>query len=248
MHRIISEARRQHLEMIPCPAARPGRRTARLAAFDARQHARETIAVPAYSATARIGAAVDRVAGGHAGSAFRHLRGRARSLAGEADAVTDTSREITRLIAGAPRDSAQPPATPTRVHSALIWPAAGPLGSRFGIRHGRLHAGIDIEAPYGTSIQATADGVVLYSGFLGPYGNVTVLAHERGIVTVYAHQASSIVLEGERVAAGQPIGFVGCTGRGLGPHLHLEVRLSGEPVDPLTYIQPPSARGTAKRS
>jgi len=119
--------------------------------------------------------------------------------------------------------------------SGLIWPVSGPVVSPFGMRWGRLHAGIDIGAGYGTPIHASASGTVIFAGWMGGYGNFVIIDHGGGLSTGYAHQ-SSIAVGGGSVSQGQVIGYVGCTGHCFGPHLHFEVRINGTPVDPLGYL------------
>ncbi|HYZ18084.1 MAG TPA: peptidoglycan DD-metalloendopeptidase family protein [Gaiellaceae bacterium] len=119
--------------------------------------------------------------------------------------------------------------------SGLIWPVSGPVVSGFGMRWGRLHAGIDIAVGYGTPIHAAASGTVISAGWMGGYGNLVVIDHGGGLATAYAHQ-SSMAVGGGSVSQGQVIGYVGCTGHCFGPHLHFEVRVNGSPVDPLGYL------------
>ncbi|MEK6273757.1 MAG: peptidoglycan DD-metalloendopeptidase family protein [Actinomycetota bacterium] len=119
--------------------------------------------------------------------------------------------------------------------SGLIWPVNGPVVSPFGMRWGRLHAGIDIGVGYGTPIHASASGTVIFAGWMGGYGNFVIVDHGGGLSTGYAHQ-SSIAVGGGSVSQGQVIGYVGCTGHCFGPHLHFEVRINGSPVDPLGYL------------
>ncbi len=119
--------------------------------------------------------------------------------------------------------------------SGLIWPVNGPVVSPFGMRWGRLHAGIDIAVGYGTPIHAAASGTVIFAGWMGGYGNFVIIDHGGGLSTGYAHQ-SSIAVGGGSVSQGQVIGYVGCTGHCFGPHLHFEVRINGNPVDPLGYL------------
>ncbi len=119
--------------------------------------------------------------------------------------------------------------------SGLIWPVNGPVVSPFGMRWGRLHAGIDIAVGYGTPIHASASGTVIFAGWMGGYGNFVIIDHGGGMSTGYAHQ-SSIAVGGGSVSQGQVIGYVGCTGHCFGPHLHFEVRINGTPVDPLGYL------------
>jgi murein DD-endopeptidase MepM/ murein hydrolase activator NlpD len=120
--------------------------------------------------------------------------------------------------------------------SGLIWPVSGPVTSPFGYRWGRLHAGIDIGVPYGTPIHAAASGTVVLAGWNGGYGNYTCIDHGGGLATCYAHQSSFAVSTGAQVSQGQVIGYVGNTGHSFGAHLHFEVRINGNPVDPLGYL------------
>lgn len=118
----------------------------------------------------------------------------------------------------------------------LAWPVSGPITSGFGQRWGRLHAGIDIGAGFGTPIRAAAAGTVVHAGWLGGYGNLVVIDHGAGLATAYAHQQAIFVSVGQQVGQGETIGEVGSTGNSTGPHLHFEVRVNGTPVDPLGYL------------
>jgi len=109
--------------------------------------------------------------------------------------------------------------------------------SGFGPRWGRLHAGTDFAGPIGTPIYATADGVVTHAGWSSGYGRLIKIQHDFGIETRYAHLNSMDVRVGQRVARGDRIGALGNSGRSTGPHLHYEVRESGDPVNPMTYIR-----------
>jgi murein DD-endopeptidase MepM/ murein hydrolase activator NlpD len=120
--------------------------------------------------------------------------------------------------------------------SGFIWPVHGPITSPFGMRWGRLHAGIDIGVGFGTPIAAAAAGTVVYAGWLGGYGNLVVVDHGGGLSTAYGHQQRIYVSYGQRVAQGEILGEVGSTGHSFGPHLHFEVRVNGNPVDPLGYL------------
>jgi murein DD-endopeptidase MepM/ murein hydrolase activator NlpD len=99
-----------------------------------------------------------------------------------------------------------------------------------------MHEGIDIGVGYGTPIHAAAGGVVIYCGWEEGYGNMTLINHGGGLSTLYGHQSSIIVSAGQSVAQGQVIGYVGSTGKSTGCHLHFEVRVNGNPVDPLGYL------------
>jgi murein DD-endopeptidase MepM/ murein hydrolase activator NlpD len=119
--------------------------------------------------------------------------------------------------------------------SGLIWPVSGVVTSGFGWRWGRMHEGIDISAPTGTSVRASASGTVIYAGWLGGYGQIVVIDHGNGLATAYAH-LSSIWMGSGSVSQGQAIGAVGCTGSCTGSHLHFEVRVNGSAVDPMGYL------------
>ncbi len=109
--------------------------------------------------------------------------------------------------------------------------------SGFGQRWGRLHAGTDFAGPIGTPIYATADGVVTHAGWSSGYGRLIKIRHEFGIETRYAHLNSMDVTVGQRVSRDERIGAMGNSGRSTGPHLHYEVRVGGEPVNPMIYIR-----------
>jgi murein DD-endopeptidase MepM/ murein hydrolase activator NlpD len=120
--------------------------------------------------------------------------------------------------------------------AGLIWPVAGPVTSPFGMRWGRMHEGIDIGIPEGTPIHAAAAGTVIYAGWEEGYGNLVILDNGGNLATAYAHQSRIAVSVGQQVAQGDVVGYSGCTGHCLGPHLHFEVRINGSPVDPLGYL------------
>ena len=124
-----------------------------------------------------------------------------------------------------------PPADPS-----LRWPLHGVLYSRFGVRQGQRHDGIDIAAPEGTPVVAAAAGTVVYTGRQSGYGAIVILRHQDGLVTLYAHNSEVLVKEGDRVEAGAPIARVGQSGRTTGPHLHFEVRQGTRPRNPLFYL------------
>ncbi|KJZ20958.1 M23 family metallopeptidase [Loktanella sp. S4079] len=109
--------------------------------------------------------------------------------------------------------------------------------SGFGPRWGRLHAGTDFAGPIGTPIYATADGVVTHAGWSSGYGRLIKIRHDFGIETRYAHLNAMRVSVGQRVSRGERIGDMGNSGRSTGPHLHYEVRVGGEPVNPMIYIR-----------
>ncbi|MCL6500074.1 MAG: M23 family metallopeptidase [Firmicutes bacterium] len=124
----------------------------------------------------------------------------------------------------------------TRAVVAYLWPARGVVTSRFGTRWRRHHTGVDIAAPRGTPIHAARDGRVVRAGWYGGYGLVVVLEHGDGMETWYGHASAVLVRVGQQVDRGQVIGRVGCTGACTGPHVHFEVRVRGQPVNPLRYL------------
>jgi murein DD-endopeptidase MepM/ murein hydrolase activator NlpD len=155
---------------------------------------------------------------------------------GKAEELLKVSAELAARINSAqsgPSYSSSADGTPSA--SGLVWPVSGPVVSGFGWRWGRMHEGIDIAAGYGTPIRASAAGNVIYAGWMGGYGNLTIIDHGGGIATAYGHQ-SSIYVGGGSVSQGQAIGAVGSTGHSTGCHLHFEVRVNGTPVNPLNYL------------
>jgi murein DD-endopeptidase MepM/ murein hydrolase activator NlpD len=140
--------------------------------------------------------------------------------------------------------SAPLPAGPIQEGSGgLIWPVSGPVVSGFGGREIGAgyedHPGIDIAVGEGTPIRAAASGSVVLQqseAESGGYGNFTCIDHGGGLSTCYAHQSSFVVSAGESVGQGEIIGYTGCTGYCLGPHLHFEVRIFGQVTDPMGYL------------
>lgn len=109
--------------------------------------------------------------------------------------------------------------------------------SGYGMRWGRMHYGTDFAGPVGTPIYATADGVITHAGWSSGYGRLVKIQHEFGIETRYGHLNAIRVQEGQRVSRGDRIGDMGNSGRSTGPHLHYEVRVGGEAINPMIYIR-----------
>lgn len=147
------------------------------------------------------------------------------------DLLAETMRREFPGAASYTSDSA-PHTTPS------IWPAAGYVSSPYGLRFNgtEFHQGIDIAADMGTPIVATADGVVTAAGWNGGYGNMVDVDHGGGIVTRYGHASAVAVTVGQQVRRGEVIAYVGSTGRSTGPHVHYEVRVDGQPVNPAGYL------------
>lgn len=129
-----------------------------------------------------------------------------------------------------------------------IWPVEGRLNDGFGQRidpfngEGAFHRGLDITAPYGQPVVATADAVVDFANWQTGYGKLVILEHGGGIATRYAHLSAFNVTQGQQVKRGDVIGYVGLSGRSTGPHLHYEVWVRGIPVNPHKYLRTTLAR------
>lgn len=132
-----------------------------------------------------------------------------------------------------PRPSAAAPAG-----ALLQWPLRGVLYARFGKKGREPHDGIDLAAPAGSPVRTAGEGMVLFAGPQAGYGLIVVVQHTRGLVTVYAHARDVRVRTGQAVRPGQVIATVGESGKTSGPHLHFEVRVEGEPADPLRFLGP----------
>ncbi len=130
------------------------------------------------------------------------------------------------------------------IGGVMAWPVPGytRITSQFGMRTHpitgvyKLHTGTDIGAPIGANFIAANDGIVTYAGYNKAYGNMVMIDHGGGIVTLYAHGSEILVHVGDIVTQGSPVLKVGSTGYSTGPHAHFEVRVNGEYVDPLNYI------------
>jgi murein DD-endopeptidase MepM/ murein hydrolase activator NlpD len=131
---------------------------------------------------------------------------------------------------------AKSPQEPLSDSEGFLWPVNGMINSGFGRRGSTFHDGVDIAAPEGTPIRAIAVGDVIYSDRLRGYGNIIIIRHEEGIVSVYAHNEVNLVRQGETVSRGDIIARVGSTGRVTGPHLHFEIRKNNAAQDPLQYL------------
>ena len=122
---------------------------------------------------------------------------------------------------------------------ALAVPVNGSISSRFGSRGGSrstVHTGLDISTSSGTGIRPVAAGTVVYAGYKGSYGNLLIIDHGNGVQSYYAHCNALYVSTGQQVGADTTVAAVGSTGNSTGPHLHLEIRINGTPVNPQNYI------------
>ena len=149
--------------------------------------------------------------------------------------------EIPSVPSGKAEEPPDPGSTPLsaklpEAKALLGWPVHGVLYSRYGIRQGQRHDGIDIAAPEGTVVGAAGSGTVVYTGEQSGYGSIVILRHLNGLITLYAHVSAILVHQNDKVAPGQPIARVGHSGRTTGPHLHFEVREGTRPRNPLLFL------------
>ncbi len=127
------------------------------------------------------------------------------------------------------------------------WPINGRLMAGFGVRsdpfsgEGEMHTGVDISAPQGTPVHATADGIVAHAGWNGGYGRCVIIDHGNNYQTWYAHLSRLEVIEGQEIRQGEVLGEVGTSGRSTGAHLHYEVRIGSTPVNPYRFLARPTA-------
>lgn len=171
--------------------------------------------------------------GGAGGAGLDFLEYRASRLSGKLDRVEAKLEERLRWISSVPS----------------VAPVRGILTSGFGTRRdpitgGRaFHPAVDIAAAPGREVRAPADGIVTRAGRIGGLGNAIYLSHGFGITTRFGHMARLSVEPGERVERGDLLGYVGSSGRATGYHLHYEVHVDGEPINPLAYILDGSTGG-----
>lgn len=160
-----------------------------------------------------------------------------KELDRQEDKLLQQSKEIERKIIALQSKS-------NYVGGKLEWPAPGyyritsPYGYRTHpiLKKKKLHTGIDIAVPSGSTIIAANDGTVIYAGYYGGYGNAVIIDHGGKISTLYAHNSKLLVKEGDKVKRGQAVAKSGSTGLSTGPHLHFEVRLNGQHTDPMGYL------------
>lgn len=167
------------------------------------------------------------------------VRGHETELDGDVESIQAKIAEELAATGSMPL----PPGAIKAGSGSMIWPVDGPIASGFGARtiegHYEYHPGIDIAVPEGTPIRAALAGTVAWTqseAESGGYGNFTCIDHGGGLSTCYAHQSAFAVNSGQQVDQGEIIGYSGCTGYCLGPHVHFEVRINGEVTDPLSYL------------
>lgn len=133
-----------------------------------------------------------------------------------------------------PRPKKTSPPRPTAVSFSL--PVSGKITSFFGPRGKGFHQGVDIGAPYGSSVRAAAAGTVTFAGWYYGYGKLVIIRHPSGEETWYGHNSALLVSPGQQVVKGEVIARVGATGHATGPHVHFEIRRRGKAIDPLSYM------------
>lgn len=156
------------------------------------------------------------------------------------DELEQTSREVEARI----RQYTREYESRLQALGALILdaPVSGPITSGFGmrfhpiLRKSRMHTGVDYAVPYGTPVHAAERGIVFLADWLGGYGKAVIIMHGKDVTTLYAHMSRIAVSQGQTVDKGQVIGYAGSTGLSTGPHVHFEVRVNGEPQNPLAYL------------
>ncbi len=166
----------------------------------------------------------------HVNTALDNIRQRLEISRANLDRVREALHEQQRIIGYQNQLSAYLPS---------LWPASGEVSSPYGLRWGGsdFHPGIDIANDYGTPIIAAASGTVTAAGWnSGGYGNMVDIDHGNGIWTRYGHAEAVAVSAGETVQKGQIIAYMGSTGFSTGPHLHYEVHVNGEVVNPIVYL------------
>ncbi len=180
-------------------------------------------------------------------------RGSSTARANAEGVIADADFVMADEPAESPWDSGKPATADARGSDAggwcpvtdspdWIWPLAAGVSSRFGQRHGRLHAGVDLRAKQETPVHCPLCGVVasVRTGTRG-YGTVVTVDHGGGTISLYAHLLRAMVHDGDHVAPGDVIGLVGSTGNATAPHLHFEIRRNGAPIDPLQLLPAASA-------
>jgi murein DD-endopeptidase MepM/ murein hydrolase activator NlpD len=156
-------------------------------------------------------------------------------IEGEIAALEKEQASIKKLIAQQAKALGSAP-------GSLARPVPGAITSGFGPRihpiygYSLMHTGVDMSGGSGQAIVSASSGTVIFVGVKGGYGNTIMIDHGGGLVTLYAHQSKYAVSAGQSVKRGQTIGYVGSTGVSTGPHLHFEVRIGGNPVDPAKYL------------
>lgn len=127
-------------------------------------------------------------------------------------------------------------------NETFLRPGYGPVTDDYGPRNNPVtgeqgfHKGVDLGDSYGSPVAASKSGVVSYSGWISGYGNTIIIDHGNGVQTLYAHNSELVVGVGQRVGRGETISYVGSTGQSTGPHIHWEIRVNGQHINPMGYV------------
>ena len=164
-----------------------------------------------------------------------------RELIQERLRQAEAARQAAQAAQAAGDDSAADYTYPEGTGS-MSWPCNGVITSPYGYRTHPIfgttifHAGMDIGVDYGTPIHAADSGTVIYAGWISGYGNTVIIDHGGGVETLYGHNQSLNVSEGQSVSKGSVVAYAGSTGNSTGPHCHFEVDVNGSPTDPMGYL------------
>lgn len=199
---------------------------------ESRELAARARAAEEAAAAAAAAAAAPSGGGGGGGASDSSDAPTSRPAAGDQGQGSDSSGGDGGTAAPEPVTAPAAPAP----SGGFAWPTSGPITSPFGPRWGRMHEGIDIGGGTGQAVSAARGGTVVQAGSMSGYGNVVMIAHGGGFVTVYAHLDSIAVSSGASVSTGTYLGGMGCTGSCTGTHLHFEIRANGTPQNPLNYL------------
>lgn len=173
------------------------------------------------------------------GAAKKQLAADHKALEAQEDSLKAEADKITKILAGMKTSEKY-------VGGTMSWPVpssskiTSPFGNRIHpiLKTKKMHTGIDISVPSNNSVIAAQGGTVIHSGWLGGYGKTLIVDHGGGIATLYAHNNTLLVSVGAKVTRGQGIAKSGSTGLSTGPHVHFEVRVNGQYVDPMKYVSP----------
>lgn len=168
-----------------------------------------------------------------AAEAFAKIAGRWNNLKDREEGLEDANDRIRAHILASQNPN---PVDLGQSQQGFIWPLCCSVTSPYGPRWGSMHTGIDIDGVTGNPIVASKAGTVILAEYYSGYGNAVIIDHGGGYSTLYGHMSAFSVSNGQHVGQGQEVGKVGCTGSCTGDHLHFEIRINGNPVDPMPYL------------
>lgn len=165
--------------------------------------------------------------------AYEKIAGKVNHLQDKEEGLEDANDRIRAHILASQNPN---PVDLGQSSQGFIWPLCCSVTSPYGPRWGSMHTGIDIDGVTGDPIVASKAGTVILAQSYSGYGNAVIVDHGGGYSTLYAHMSAFSVSNGDSVSQGQQLGSVGCTGSCTGDHLHFEIRINGNPVDPMPYL------------